>query len=294
MKALILASLASTYMQSEVQELLNSLTKAKYSVQLLQVNISTIELYRMLGLGPPGLVWVSCHMDANGFSFGDVIITPKELGMFLRQARTKDLVLNTCHSIQHVVEIQRQANVNIVATINPEITDSDAWTYALYLGKKLSESDGLQAAYQDTVADSTSEYRWFPAPKISEARMTSGEENDLQELQRTVEQLEVTMGRLVRALQGDSMMRSKGLIEMVQSLEARVQSLEQKVDGNKLILTRWGAVIVVVVFIALALGLIYFTSKLGGGGPVAVIQFDPLFTDLGLLLTDGYESFGIP
>lgn len=289
MQALIMASLETPFLQSEVQELSNSLSKARYTVQILQVNVSTLELYRVLSMGAIGLVWVASHVDAKGFRFGDIVITPRELGLWMRQARTRDAVLNTCHSIQHVSELQRQANVNIVATINPEIVDQDAWTYALYLSKKLAETASLQAAYRDTVGQGASEYRWFPAPRISEDRMTGDNPSDMEELQRAVEKLEYSMSRLVRALQGDqdSMMRSKGLIEMVQDLEKRVTLIEGKVDGSKLILTRWGAAFVVLFFVALALGLMFLVNKLGGG-PVAIVQLNSLPFDLSLLLTNGY------
>jgi len=281
MKCLIISSLESAYFQSEVQELSNNLSRARFTVQQLTSNISSMELYRALDNEPTGLVWVSCHVSVKGFVFGEVEISPKELGLFLKQGRSRDLVLNTCFSLQHVVEIQHHANVNIVATVNSEIEDKNAWTYALYLSRRLAESTSLQAAYWDTLSEETSEYRWFPAPKIGENKMAGDGNDELTEIQETVERLEVTLVRLVRALQGDSLMRSKGLIEMVQDLEKRVSTLEHVVDGNKLILTRWGLAIVIAIFVVLIVGFLFLTIKLGGNN-IALFHFNTILHDLGL------------
>lgn len=288
MRCVILASLSTAFMQSEVQELVNSLTRAKYTVRLMQSNITSLELYRMTHEGSVDLVWVCAHSSKEGFVFGEVVISPRELGLWLHQMEVGDLVLNTCFSIQHISEIQRHANVNVVATIEEEIHDNTAWTNALYLGQKLAESSSLQAAYRDTLAESESKYRWFPAPRIKEGRMAE-RGNELEELQRTVERLEHTVARLVRALQGDNLIESDGLIKMVRNLESRVKVLERKVDGSKLVLTNWGAIIIILGFVGLLLGFIYMTVKLGGGGgPVAFIQLNLIPIGLSLSITGGH------
>lgn len=299
MNCLILASLETQYMQGEVQELSNTLAQAHYIVQLLQTGITSLELYRVLGGQTIGLVWVSSHASTTGFTFGTILITPRELGMFVSQAKTHSLVLNTCYSIEHVSIIQQQSpQTSVLATINPNVLDQDAWTNALYLGRRLAETMDLETAYREILATGGSDYRWFPA--LTQTAEVSGmaREEDKKghtELQQTVARLESTISRLVRALQGDSMLGQRGLVDTVRDLDTRVRRLEHDVGDEKLVLTRWGAAAVTVLFVVLA-GIILFMAYRLGGYNVGTVDTDLNFLPVlsRVLIASLYKLLGVP
>lgn len=299
MSCLIVASNESQYLQSEVQELIVCLQKANYTVNLLHTGITSLELYRALSTFPEKqirLLWVAGHADPRGFMFNDVLITPREFGLFLQQGKVRDAVFNTCFSMDHVNIIQRHANVNIVATINPQIEDKEAWTNAIYLSKKLIDSNSLSEAYRAVLSDGTSGYRWFPAPKVERPEMYNDEEeNELKEIKETVQRLEAITSRLVRALQGDSFFHQRGLIEVVAEIEKRLIKVEEDhKTENKLVLRRFDVIMVIVAFLLLVGGIIYLTYILGGYNFNAITELHLNPFDPGIGTTTVYELSRIP
>ena len=83
---LFLTSLDLPALPAEAQEIVNLLTRHNYTINLLQTNVSSLELYR--ALQPYSLVWIASHAAADGFHFGATLIEPLELGQFLNQAET--------------------------------------------------------------------------------------------------------------------------------------------------------------------------------------------------------------
>lgn len=282
MSCLIVASTESTYLLSEVQELIVCLQKANYAVNVLQTGVTSFELYRALDTFQGTrirLLWVAGHAESQGFRFGETLITPREFGLFLHQGKVRDAVFNTCFSMEHVNVIQRHANVNIVATINPEIEDKEAWTNAIYLGKKLIESNSLAEAYQSVLSEGSSGYRWFPAPRIGGSPVANNDEqeDELQEIKETVRRLETITSRLVRALPGDSFLRQRGILDVLSEIEKRVTRLEEeKKYNNKLMLRRTDVVLVIVAFLVLVGGIIYLTYILGGYNFNAITRLHPI------------------
>lgn len=299
MSCLIVASLESTYLQSEVQELVVCLQKAGYEVNLLQTGVTSLELYRSLNTFPSKklrLVWVAGHAETRGFRFGDVLITPHEFGLFLNQGKVKEAVFNTCFSMEHVSLIQRHASVNIVATVNAEIEDKEAWTNAIYLGRKLAESTSLVEAYQAMLSDGNSGYRWFPAPRVERLATvyTDEEEDELKEIRDTVNRLELITARLVRALQGDSFIRQNGILDILKDLEVRIEALEnEKRNENKLSLKRSDAIVIIIIFLLLGGGIVYLTYILGGYHFNVFTEFKFTPADTRLFIAIFYKLLGI-
>lgn len=258
---LFLTSLDLPALPAEAQEIVNLLTRHNYTINLLQTNVSSLELYR--ALRPYSLVWIASHAAADGFHFGATLIEPLELGQFLNQAETKDLVLNSCFSGAHVETIQSYANCNVLATIAPEIKDALAWTSALYLAQALTATNSLREAYQQVLAGRGSAYRFYPAPKVQK-RM------DLQQ-----SDLEKNMEWMLRVMSGDPHLHSLGVLDNLealklnfeahvrnhdawqQSMEVRIKVLEASSPGNTLILTRQ-TVRLLLSFLIMAVLLLFF------------------------------------
>lgn len=279
MNCLIIASLETENMRSEVQELSNTLGRAHYEVTLLQAHVNSLELYRALTNGPIRLVWIASHSNSEGFSFSGNVLTPVEIGLFLHQARTTNLVLNSCFSVEHVSTIQKYSNVNVIATIRANIDDKEAWMAALYLSKQLIGTRNLRDAYTASVAKQDTGYKWFPAPESERLfmneeervknleRVTSTITENIDKLEKTTDRLEKTVDTLTKVLQGDVLYMQRGLIERTAIVETRVQTLETKIgDSNTIKINRSTTFIVVALFILAVLGIIYITYLVGGYG----------------------------
>lgn len=299
MNCLVLASSETDYMRSELQELTNTLGKGMYTVRLLHVNVSSLELYRTLGSEPYGLVWLLGHAGVDGFVFGGTTISANELGLFLNQAKCRDAVLNACYTVQHVTEIQRRANTNILATIKEEVQDQIAWISAIYLAKRLVETGNLKETYEAVVASGNSDYRWFPAPREvggRRKRMTERrDERGVKELNMAVRSLESTVSKLVVALQGDAWTGQDGLIEItkelreeVQEVKGKVRSLEEQLNVNRLVLSRRNLVTIVIILFFLVAGIIYFTYTLGGY-QLAFNHYYPIFATYSEYGSSGWQ-----
>ena len=263
-KCLMLASTDLAKMPSEAQEIVNHLNGHGYQVQLLQSEVTSLELYRALQEGPFALVWIASHSEANGFSFEGNVISPVELGQFLQEAQARDLVLNNCFSIEHVNTIQDIANVNIIATL-AAVEDSKAWTSALYLAKSLTRTGNLQAAYRVMLSSGNSLYRWFPALKVAKVEAVV-EETRVERTDR-IARLEHSIEQVMRVISGDEFSHATGLLSAVDDLrksinthvqsdeqwkretEIRIRVLEANAPANTLVLTRQTVRLLLISFI---------------------------------------------
>jgi len=238
------------------------------------------------------LVWVAGHATRDGFSFGPESISTTELGLFLSQAGTVNLVLNTCFGSEQVLTLQRYANVNIIASIDNNLEDTKAWSSGIYLIRKFASTRDLRTAFNDTLGSGLDTFRWYPALRLDEHM---AENNRVERLESTVNNLTKTVERLVRALQGDEFSRQQGLIELINKLEDRLDRLEKEYPSNSthLVVSRGTAILLGVLFIAAVVGLIYTTWVLGGRS-VGFNHFYSLYLYFTLHFADFYKLLGIP
>lgn len=266
---------------SEAQELVNILSGSGRRVNLFQAMHSSLELYRSLRDSPYELVWIASHSGPEGFKLEEEILKPSELGLFLQEAKTSDLVLNSCFSVTHVQQIQQSSNTNILATIDPEgIEDEDAWTSAIYLARSIARTGDLYKSYSEMLVGNSSQYRWFPAPRPKVQNVPESQ------LENRLRRMEDSVGDLVRTLQGDQFSRQKGLLQAAEDFqvemksyirsdqdwkrqtEERIKRIESTKDGDssgKILVITWRtAVYLALLFIACSAILIYLTTTLQG------------------------------
>lgn len=261
MRSLLIVNLATVNMQREGQELANLLGEAGYRVTTLQTNINTMELYRLASKSSIELVWLVSHSAAEGFAFGETTIPPREMGLFLHQAQTVDLVLNACYSAEHVQAIQRLANVNVLAAITQNLADIDALTSALYLARSLATGHSLRDAYTQTLSGG-SDYRWFPAPRTVKQPMDNS-----RDIEQKLDKLEDDVEKILLAIQGNKDFGQVGIIE-------RLTLVERSIAVNRsIVITRTWAIVAVVMFLLLGIGVIYLTYTFGGYHAVHINEF---------------------
>lgn len=255
-------------MTAEGEEVLNLLSANGYTVHRLTL-YTPLELFRATSGGPYELVWIACHSSAEGFLLGKEFLKPYELGYFLYAVQAKEVFLNSCFSVQFVQEIQGRVDVDIVATIKPEISDTQAWITALYFSKEFVRSKSLRLAYNKLLADGQSSYYWFP--RKAEPMPESGSHDE-------------TLNQLTRAIKGDPFTGQPGILETLvgiqkelqlqrqeakdwrANLETRVAKLEEntKVSGSYLVLDRKVVILLFIGFLAALMLLFLLTRILGG------------------------------
>lgn len=226
MRAVIVAPTAPDLaaLPAEVQTVANTLSSAGHTVHLVTGDDATMAgLVRALDAGPFDLAWLGCHGGAAGFQLsGGATVTGLQLAQWLVMTQAGDVVLNACYSFEHVVALQRYANVNVVAALDA-VQDADAWQMAAYLAKAYVQVSGdLELATRIATGNGAANYRYFPAVGVGSMAGTqtpTPAQND--ELRAQVEQL-------VRALRGDPFTGAGGLMDLVADLDKDLENYIHK------------------------------------------------------------------
>lgn len=264
-------------MPAEGEEVINLLSANDYKIRRLTM-YTPLELYRAMDGGPFDIVWVGCHSSEQGFLIGNNVLSPTELGLFLRETHCQDTFLNSCFSAQFVDTIQKYATgTAVLATIQPAIPDDQAWVYALYFCKAFVRTKSLEKAYNEVLSGGRTYYYWFPA---RDKDLDSGEQA-----------MPDTLSQLTRAIKGDPFTGTPGILETLKQIqlavetqaraqqtfqttmetrlgdmEERMAELEKNVrsGGSYLILDRKTVVFLFIGFIFTLMLLFFLTRYLGG------------------------------
>lgn len=207
--------------QDELQDVINTFSGAGHTVHVADANRADIRA--ALLAGPFDLAWFAGHSSADGFVLSDGTWTPAEVGRWLLATRTWSFVANACFSVEHVLAIQRVADVDVVATISPAgVDDGEAASTALYLARALVETNDLQAATRRASANGQLQYRYFSV---------NGREQMREQMRDGYTSEDVAA--LVRALKGDPFTGTAGLISTVSTLANNVQTLTQTIEAYR-------------------------------------------------------------
>lgn len=206
---------------SEAQDVANVLTMAGHRVRLVTGDDASLNsLVQALDHGPFDLIWLITHSDPAGFALADQVVSPAQLGQWLRAAGCRAAVLNSCHSAEHVVTLQRACAADIVATIDTAGVDGvTARSTGIYLARALVMTGDLREAVERASGSGLVQYRWYPAG--TEGAMRN--EGSDAELART-------MGDLVRALQGDPFSGAPGLLAQLNALNSDMRQYMAETD----------------------------------------------------------------
>lgn len=171
MRAVIVAAGDLDNLPAEIQSVANTLSAADWTVHLcLGADASHAGLLAAAGAGPANLVWFGLHSGAQGFALSDGVWPAAQLGVWLNNIGATDCVLNSCYSIEHVEAIQRAADVNIAAAIDPSgVDDVLAWQVGVYLVRSYVISGDLQAAVRNATGYGSVQYRYVPSGDARDA-----------------------------------------------------------------------------------------------------------------------------
>ena len=257
---------------AEAMAVVNRLSAAGNVVHLVQGDEATLAgMHRTLSSGPFDIAWFGTHSNAQGFLFsGGEVVPAAQIGQFLSVARISGVVLNSCFSIEHVDTLQRAANVDVVATIDPAgLNDTLGWATAVYLADGIASTGNLREACRLASANGMVQYRFIPSGAPHATGSSRTVENELRDI----------VTQLVNAIQGNSFSRTPGILEELRQLsfkfdaymsqdaewkskmEARLTKLEQRpqivISGQKILFA-------VITVVATALIIFYIIEKAAG------------------------------
>ncbi len=214
-RAVIVASGALDNLPNEVQAVANELSAAGWRVRLcIGDDASRAGLLAAAGEGDCQLTWFGLHSGSGGFELADGTWPPSQMGVWLRNVNARDVVLNSCYSIEHVETIQRAADVDAAAAIDPAgVDDALAWQVGVYLVRAYIISDSLRLAVRQASGFGAVQYRFVPCGgvQVGEGRR-----------RMPADRIEEQLGQLLRAIQGEPTSGNPGLMARVNELSSQM------------------------------------------------------------------------
>lgn len=203
---------------AEVQAVANVFSAARWVVRIAEG--SRRGLRETLFAGSFDLVWFAGHGGAEGLALIDGVWKPAEVGRWLSALNAWGLVANACFSAEHVMAIQRIADVDVVATIAPEgVEDSEAAETALYLATALVETGDLAQACRAASGNGALQYRFFPGGGERMAVRSADEQATHDDL-----------AALVAVFKGDPRTGQPGLVATLNALSLRVEAMTAVIE----------------------------------------------------------------
>lgn len=237
-RAVIVAAGDLDDLPAEVSSVANTLSAAGWTVRLcVGADASRAGLLAAAGEGDVRLAWFGLHSGSEGFALTDGVLSPAQLGVWLRNVSAREAVLNSCYSVEHVDAIQRAADVDVACTIAPAGVDStEAWQWGVYAVRAYVQTGDLQQAVRQASGMGSLQYRFIPCGGMKLRGRVGRMPQD-----RIEEQLD----SLIRAVRGDTVNGVPGLVQRLgemqvtlltmqteqrqwrESVDARLRALEQ-------------------------------------------------------------------
>jgi len=155
--------------------------------RLLQGDVTVRRILDHIDRRSYGRLWVCSHAGERGVLLsGGEVLAAEQLAWICTAVGAQELVINTCHSSQFVVQIQLLASVDVLFSI-AEIPDQEAMVVAQAIAQNYTQSNDLEKSYR-AVTGGTGLYRYLPNAKRARAMNISSNQPPLQngELSRQV------------------------------------------------------------------------------------------------------------
>lgn len=216
-RAVIVATGNLDHLPAEISSVANELSNAGWQVRLCLGDEATrAGLLQAAGEGDCRLAWFGLHSGAAGFELSDGVWPASQMGVWLRNINARDVVLNSCYSIEHVDAIQRAADVDAAAAIDPAgVDDALAWQVGVYLVRSYIIAGDLRTAVRQASGFGAIQYRFVPCGGV---RVEGGRRMPADEIR---DQLAL----LLRAIRGEPENGYVGLVARVNEMQAQLRTL---------------------------------------------------------------------
>jgi len=221
-RAVIVAAGDLDALPAEASTVANTLSRAGWTVRLcVGGDASLAGLLATAGEGDCTLAWFGLHASVEGFALAGGVLSPAQLGVWLRNVSARDVVLNACYSVEHVATIQRAADVDVACTIAPEgVDDSEAWQWGVYAVRAYVANGGdLRAAVGQASGMGTLQYRYIPCGDYG----LQGRGGRM-----PPDRIEEQLASLLRAVRGDTDNGVPGLAQQMRDLQAMLLVMQNE------------------------------------------------------------------
>ncbi len=134
-----------TYAAEEVQAIVNT---AGLSVRLLQGNVNERDVIEALRQRTYDCLWLATHGNRDGVLLsGSAILSTSALTALVRSHAIPFVFLNTCESLQTAMQINQEAQADVVATVM-EVPDAEAYRTGALLAYHLGRGEQTREAYE--------------------------------------------------------------------------------------------------------------------------------------------------
>jgi hypothetical protein len=146
MRVLIVApSTGLAYAAEEVQAVVNT---AGLSVRLLQGSVSERDVIETLRQRAYDCLWLATHGNRDGVLLSNnATLSTSALTALVRSHAIPFVFLNTCESLQTAMQINQEAQADVVATVL-EVPDAEAYRTGALMAYHLGKGDGAREAYE--------------------------------------------------------------------------------------------------------------------------------------------------
>lgn len=219
-RAILVATGTLENLPREIQTVANELSESGWQVRLcLAADASVTGLLQAAGEGDCQLAWFGLHSSAAGFELADGVWPATQMGVWLRNVNARDVVLNSCYSLEHVGTIQRAADVDVAASIDPAgVDDGLAWQVGVYLVRSYIISNDLSMAVRQASGFGSVQYRFLPCGGVrlgGRGRMPG-------------DRIEEQLKELLDAVKGKPEWRQSGLLTRFDELSTALTAISNE------------------------------------------------------------------
>lgn len=220
-RAVIVAAGDLDDLPAEVSSVANTLSAAGWTVRLcVGADASRAGLLAAAGEGDVRLAWFGLHSGTDGFALTDGVLSPAQLGVWLRNVSAREAVLNSCYSVEHVDAIQRAADVDVACTIAPAGVDStEAWQWGVYAVRAYVQTGDLQQAVRQASGMGSLQYRFIPCGGMK-MRGRDG--------RMPPDRIEEQLSSLLRAVRGDTVNGVPGLVQRLGEMQTTLLAMQSE------------------------------------------------------------------
>jgi hypothetical protein len=190
MRVLLVApSTGLAYAAEEVQAVVNT---AGLSVRLLQGSVNERDVIEALRQRVYDCLWLATHGNRDGVLLSDgALLSTSALTALVRSHAIPFVFLNTCESLQTAMQINQEAQADVVATVL-EVPDAEAYRTGALLAYHLGKGEATRDAYEASKPGGNRTYVYLG--KSTRSRQTDGDaptpiEHRVSTLERDVRRL---------------------------------------------------------------------------------------------------------
>lgn len=230
-----------------------------HDVEMVRGVVRPVDIEIAIGKGPFDVIWFVTHQTAEGIILTDTVLSTAVASGYISSSRAGLCVLNTCASEEFATLIIAGGEADMVATISPDVGDTDAAQFGALLAKELAETGDFEEAFRKATGPAPGKYRYLDAKQITRG-VISNLPTALEKLQDKVDRLAEAQYKTTVDLQsvtnrlGD--MTQQSLLNQQRTMQAQTTASQSPAVSLSPTL-----IAVIVLILVVAVGITFFAAR---------------------------------